>query len=284
MVRVFFEESSTLGPSEEHSKLLVNGENEKQYGTNVDKESDRAESQVVIEQHLPSLLVVGSLIFIQFSLMCVWSVLETIASLLAGDSFGWHVHECNILFTCGGAASLFAYVLFVFASKRIEDRLLIAYSIAACIFGLLLMITWSSPLLPPYLCRFVTGYLIVNMGFMTGRPVTFSLYSKLTPEKTQGAYLGYMVAGGSAARAAGPFVAIAIYYHIGNEMNTLVLFGSITVVMVTCLAVMFMLWSSLIPSGTVASGKDKSSDGRVSSHHSEGLSMHVDKANGNVSK
>lgn len=284
MVRVFFEESSTSSLSEEHS-VLVNGESEKNYGTNVDKESDRVESQVVVEQRLPSLLVVGSLIFIQFSIMCVWSVLETIASLLAGDSFGWHIHECNILFTCGGAASLFAYVLFVFASKRIEDRLLIAYSIAACIVGLLLMITWSSPLLPPYLGRFVTGYLIVNMGFMTGRPVTFSLYSKLTPEKSQGAYLGYMVAGGSAARAAGPFVAIAIYYHFGNEMNTLVLFGSITAVMVICLAVMFMLWSSLIPSaGTVASDKDKSSNGRVSSHHSEGLSMHVDKANGNVSK
>ncbi len=282
IVRVFFEESSTSSVSDEHS-VLVNGENEKNYGTNADKESDRVESQVVVEQRLPSLLVVGSLIFIQFSLMVVWSVMETIASLLAGDSFGWHIHECNILFTCGGAASLFAYVLFVIASKRVEDRLLIAYSIVACIIGLLLMITWSSPLLPPYLGRFVTGYLIVNMGFMTGRPVTFSLYSKLTPEKAQGAYLGYMVAGGSAARAAGPFVAVAIYYHIGNGMNTFVLFGSITTVMVICLAVMFMLWSSLIPF-TAASNKDKSSDGRVSSHHSDGLSMHVDKANGNVPK
>eukprot|EP00573_Skeletonema_grethae_P007798 CAMPEP_0201696564 /NCGR_PEP_ID=MMETSP0578-20130828/8189_1 /ASSEMBLY_ACC=CAM_ASM_000663 /TAXON_ID=267565 /ORGANISM="Skeletonema grethea, Strain CCMP 1804" /LENGTH=126 /DNA_ID=CAMNT_0048182567 /DNA_START=492 /DNA_END=869 /DNA_ORIENTATION=- len=102
IVRVFFEESSTpLSDSDElHSKLLVNGENEKNYGTNADRDSDRIESQVVVEQRLPSLLVVGSLIFIQFSLMCVWSVLETIASLLAGDSFGWQIHECNILFTC----------------------------------------------------------------------------------------------------------------------------------------------------------------------------------------
>jgi len=285
MVRVFFESSSSL--SEEHSQLLVNGKNENQYGTIVDEESDRVESQVITEQRLPSLLVVGSLIFIQFSLMCCWSQLETIASLLAGDSFGWHIHECNVLFICGGAASLLAYVTFFFASKRIEDRFLIAYAIIACVVGLLLMITWSSPL--PYLWRFVTGYLIVNMGFMTGRPVTFALYSKLIPEKNQGAYLGYMVAGGSAARTIGPFVAVFCYYHIGNGMNTLALFGSIATIMIMCLIVMFTLWSSLIPSVSVSvsvagASKEKSSDGSVSFHHSEGLSMHVDKANGNVSK
>ena len=173
----------------------------------------------------------------------------------------------------------------MFASKRIEDRLLITYAIVACIFGLLLMIAWSSSLpMPSYLSRFVAGYLIVNMGFMTGRPVTFSLYSKLTPEKSQGTYLGYMVAGGSGARAAGPFVAVYVYYHIGNGRNTLVLFGSIATIMITCLAMMLTLWSSLIPSDAVAIDKEKSSDGRVSSHHSEGLSMHVDKVNGNVTK
>ena len=173
----------------------------------------------------------------------------------------------------------------MFASKRIEDRLLIAYAIVACIFGLLLMIAWSSSsLLLPYLSRFVAGYLTVNMGFMTGRPVTFSLYSKLTPEKSQGAYLGYMVAGGSLARATGPFVAVFVYYHFEKGRNTLVLFGSIATIMMICLVVMLTLWSSLIPSDVEASDREKSSDGRVSSHHSEGLSMHVDKANGHVTK
>lgn len=282
MVRVFFQDDSS-SLSSERSKLLVNGKNEKRYGTNVDKESDRVESQVATElateQGPPSLVVVASLIFIQFTLMCGWSVLETITSPLAQDSFGWHIHECNVLFTCGGAASLVAYVSFVILSKAIADRFLIAYAFVACIVGLLLMITWSSPFLPPYLWRFVAGYLIVNAGFMTGRPVTFALYSKLIPEKKyQGAYLGYMVAGGSAARTLGPFVAVYCYYHLKYGLNTLVLFGSIATIMITCLVVMYVLGSSLIP---VASDKDKSSDGRVSSHHNDGLSMHVDKANDN---
>jgi len=69
-------------------------------------------------------------------------------------------------------------------------------------------------------------------------------------------------------------------------MNTLALFGSIATIMIMCLIVMFTLWSSLIPSlsVSVAGDKEKSSDGSVSFHRSEGLSMHVDKANGNVSK
>lgn len=61
----------------------------------------------------PSSKLVLSLIFTQFTVMCAWSVLETITSPLAYDSFGWSVQECNILFTCGGAASLLAYVTFV---------------------------------------------------------------------------------------------------------------------------------------------------------------------------
>lgn len=284
MVRVFFQDDSSSLLSERSNLLVNNGKSEKRYGTHVEKESDHAESQVITErtaeQHPPSLLVVVSLIFIQFTLMCGWSVLETITSPLARDSFGWQIHECNLLFTCGGAASLTAYVAFVLASKAIADRFLIAYAIFACIVGLLLMIIWSSPLLPPYLWRFVAGYLIVNAGFMTGRPVTFALYSKLIPEKKyQGVYLGYMVAGGSAARSLGPFVAVYCYYHLKYGMNTLVLFGSIAAIMMTCLVVMFLLWPSLIPA---ACDKEKCSDERLSSHQNDGLSMHVDKANDNI--
>ena len=283
MVRTFFCESSPSCPSE--SKTLLQDEKEEiGYGA-TDKEVD-LESQVTAEkeQRLPSLIVIVSLNFLQFTLMSAWSVLETITSPLAGDSFGWHISECNILFTCGGAASLVAYVSFVVASKWIEDRLLIAYALITCFVGLMLMITWSSLIIfPPYLWRFIAGYLIMNAGFMTGRPVTFALYSKLIPEKHQGSYLGLMVGSGSAARTLGPFVAVYCYYHIEKGGN--VLFGSIAAIMITCLAVMSMLWPSLVPE---SSGKEKSisvkksSDGVVLSHHSDGLSMHVDKGSNNL--
>jgi hypothetical protein len=88
-----------------------------------------------------------------------------------------------------------------------------------------------------------------------------------------------MVAGGSAARSLGPFVAVYCYYHLKYGMNTLVLFGSIAAIMMTCLVVMFLLWPSLIPA---ACDKEKCSDERLSSHQNDGLSMHVDKANDNI--
>ncbi len=265
-------------PSEsKQNKLLLDEKENDGYGA-TNKDIDRVESQINPEQHPPSLLVISSLIFVQFTLMCAWSVLETITSPLAGDSFGWHIAECNILFTMGGAASLLAYVSFVVASKKIEDRVLICLAIGTCFVGLMLMIAWSSPMWPPYLWRFIAGYLVMNAGFMTGRPVTIALYSKLIPEKYQGSYLGIMVAGGSTARTVGPFLAVFCYYHIDDGGN--VLFGSIAAIMITCLAVMCIFWPSFVPS---ASGKEKitsvkkGSGAVVSSHHSDNVSMHVNK-------
>eukprot|EP01083_Nonionella_stella_P210781 762746_1 len=211
--------------------------------------------------------------------MCAWSVLETITSPLASESFGWSVQECNILFTCGGAASLLAYVSFVYASKWIQDRCLIVAALVACFIGLVLLVHWT--LLNPlsYKYCFLIGYVIMNAGFMTGRPVTFALYSKLIPSNYQGEYLGYMVAAGSAARTLGPFVAVYLYYHVEAPFkNTLALFGSEGVVMIICLLLIVSLWSSLQPA---KSDREKPIKERIGlldeSSRSEGISMHVDK-------
>lgn len=95
--------------------------------------------------------------------------------------------------------SLFAYVVFVVASKFISDRWLVLYALILCFIGFVLAIDWQllewfpeslSDKLYPYLNRFVAGYMVMNAGFMTGRPVTFALYSKLIGQKWQGQYLG----------------------------------------------------------------------------------------------
>ena len=83
---------------------------------------------------------------------------------------------------------------------------------------------------------------------MIGRPVTFALYSKLVPSEYQGKYLGWMVAGGSAARTLGPLMAVYLYYHIkGPWKNTFFLFGSEGVIMVICLVLVILLWPHLLP-------------------------------------
>lgn len=263
MIRIIYEDSSVddAEDSDESTAWLLENEEKEgmpSYGAvSNDGEIEHMENGTTKhkskqEPEPPSLFLVLGLIFTQFTLMCAWSVLETITSPLASDSFGWSVEECNLLFTCGGAASLLAYVSFVIASKWVEDRWLIVYAITTCFVGLLLMIHLTLDFLPSYKYCFLAGYLIMNAGFMTGRPVTFALYSKLIPTQYQGKYLGFMVAGGSVARTLGPFVAVYLYYHIeGPWKNTLALFGSEGVIMVMCLALMIYLWPSLLPSKTV---------------------------------
>lgn len=120
----------------------------------------------------------------------------------------------------------------------------------------------------------------MNAGFMTGRPVCFALYSKLIPSCYQGEFLGYMVAGGSAARTLGPFFAVWLYYHIeGPWKNTLALFGSEIAICLFCLVLVISMWPSLLPAKPKLQKRliDKSSD-RLSTHSSATgeISMHVD--------
>lgn len=203
--------------------------------------------------------------------MCAFSVLETITSPLAQDNFDWDVQECNLLFTAGGAVSLVAYVVFVVASRWVQDRWLIMYALVLCLIGLILAIDWqqipfvplwfSNHVLGPYLNRFLAGYLIMNAGFMTGRPVTFALYSKLISSQYQGTYLGYMVAGGSAARTSGPFAAVALYYGVKKTgFNLLAVFGSVGLFHVACFALCVWQWRSLLPRHCPSSSATKASE------------------------
>ena len=231
----------------------------------------------------PSTRIVASLIFVQFTAMCAWSVLETITSPVAYTEFGWDVQACNILFTCGGFVSLLAYVGFVVASKWVQDRVLILYALVVCFIGLVLLIDWPQLWfvpewisMPPYLYRFVMGYFVLNAGFMTARPVTFALYSKLISPKYQGRYLGFMVAGGSAARMAGPFVAVYLYYGITEPpgLNMLALFGSEAAFQLVCTGLVVALWSKLLPSST--SKKKKSEMETTTTHSGPGIEMEED--------
>lgn len=219
-----------------------------------------------------ALPLILSLIFVQFSLMCGFSLVETITSPLVHDEFGWNVPDCNLLFTCGGAFSLVVYVVFVVASKRVQDRYLIVTSLVLCSVGFLLAIDWRqldwvpewvpewiSKMSAPYLTCFLFGFLLIYGGFMTGRSVVFALYSKLVAQDDQGNYLSWMVAGGSAARTLGPFVAVKIYYGLtAPGKNLLVLFGSIGTFHLACLALVLCQWPELIPTANKSSHASRS--------------------------
>ena len=203
----------------------------------------------------PALLLVLILIFVQFSVMCGFSLLETITSPLVEDEFGWTVQDCNLLLTCGGVFSLTVYLASLVASKRVQDRQQILAALVFCSFGFLLAVDWSrldwvpTQVLPPlpYRTRFLISVGLVYGGFMTGRPILFALYSKLIPQQYQGQYLGWMVAGGSAARTLGPFFAVYFYYEIRSGNNLFALFGSIGLLHVACILLVLYQWQHLLP-------------------------------------
>ncbi|KAL3912244.1 MAG: hypothetical protein SGILL_006960 [Bacillariaceae sp.] len=246
----------------EKIRLLNNGEKEAHdisYGaTSTDlNRLEGAINSAGEEEAPPSLTLVLSLIVIQFILMSGWSVLETITSPLAQEHFNWDVLECNLLFTAGGAVSLVAYLVVVIASKWVQDRWLIGNALALCFVGFLMAIdwqqlgripSWTVDILPSYRNRFIAGYFVMNAGFMTGRPITFALYSKLIAPKYQGTYLGWMVAGGSAARTLGPFVAVKLFFGFEKPgFNLLALFGPTAMLHLVCIVLVWLEWLNLLP-------------------------------------
>lgn len=107
----------------------------------------------------------------------------------------------------------------------------------------------------------------MNAGFMTGRPVTFALYSKLIAPQYQGKYLGWMVAGGSAARTLGPFMAVYLYYGItGPGNNMLALFGVEGLFQLVCLVLVILFWEHLLPASSQKDLETRSSTGEISLH------------------
>jgi len=165
-----------------------------------------------------------------------------------------------------------AYIVFAVASRWVQDRWLIVWSLIISIVGQLLAINWNKlgwapgfvlALLPwSYRTRFVVGYMIMNAGFMMCRPVTIALYSKLIGSQYQGKYLGWMVAGGSAARTMGPFVAVGLYYRIqGQGVNLLMIFGVVALSHAGCLALVVVLWSQLLPSVIVSKSINATASG-----------------------
>ena len=262
MIQGLFQDHELLiesnGESTEKDRLLKKNTAPKpSYGVMKDPVKSPKVEQEAASEPPPSLSLVLSLILVQFTVMCGFSVLETITSPLAQEHFDWDVQECNLLFTGGGVVSLVAYVIFVIASKWVQDRWLIVYALTLCTLGFVLAIDWTllestpqwvSRMLPSYRTRFLAGYMVMNAGFMTGRPVTFALYSKLIASEYQGAYLGWMVAGGSAARTLGPFAAVAIYYGIEVAgVNLLALFGTVGIFHIVCLMLVMWQWVRLLP-------------------------------------
>ena len=148
MVQVFFqddfveqeqqEEVDTDEDSNTEQGSLLNSEKKEGYGGTEDCESGSNPQSASLTQRSimdssrpPALVMVVSLILVQFTVMCGFSVLETITSPLAQHYFDWDVLECNLLFTAGGGISLVSYVIFIVASKYVEDRWLVVYALVS---------------------------------------------------------------------------------------------------------------------------------------------------------
>ena len=154
-----------------------------------------------------AILIIG----MYFTAIAGFAGFETVAGLVTKQFFHWTNRENGLLFGGGGlVAVLVQGGLIRPLSRRIEDRYLLLAGYLLMLAGFATLAT-QQMLLP----RFLAGALCLGVGMSLSQPSLFAMFSRISSMEGQGAAMGWLNAGGSLARIAGPLWA-GYAFGIGN--------------------------------------------------------------------
>lgn len=141
------------------------------------------------------------------------AVYDTLATYISMNLFGWKLLYTSILWICISIVSSFAYFSLNFINKFSNDTSILIASLGLQIVGIVIILPlWDSE---TPLWRFLVGTGFVSFGFPLSQVELIATYSKLLGTGKQGTMMGFLVAGGSAARMIGPLWSTFTYEHIG---------------------------------------------------------------------
>lgn len=186
-------------------------------------------------------------IFLFFVVIAVFSVFETMITIVTQHDFGWTVKDNGILFISVGALSV---VVFAFIStpamKRKDDRKMMLIGTILQIIGLAVAVTWVWPFkLQKHLTKgqFFAAAALIGIGYPIASAYMFAIYSKVLNPNFQGTKMGWLTAGGSLARMLGPIWATHAFTFGGGELLFL---GTDSLVIIS-LVVLIIFYNKLGP-------------------------------------
>jgi len=185
-------------------------------------------------------------IFLYFVVIAIFSIFETMITVITKDDFGWTTQENGYLFMVVGVISVVVFAgISIPAMKKKDDRMMLIVGNTLQIIGLFTAVTWTLPNLQKQLTKeqFFTAVALIGIGYPISSAYMFTIYSKVLNPVYQGTKMGYLTAGGSLARMLGPLWAVTAYKYGGGEL----LFVGTNFLVIFSLVVLFIYYNLLAP-------------------------------------
>lgn len=186
-------------------------------------------------------------IFLFFVVIAVFSVFETMITIVTKHDFGWNAKDNGYLFISVGVLSVIVFaIISTPAMKKKDDRMMMFIGTILQIIGLAVAVTWVWPvkfqtrLTEP---QFFAAAVLIGIGYPIASAYMFAIYSKVLNPRFQGTKMGWLTSGGSLARMLGPVWATHAFHFGGGELLFL---GTDSLVIIS-LFVLIIFYKRLAP-------------------------------------
>ncbi|CAH4036738.1 major facilitator superfamily domain-containing protein 8 isoform X1 [Pieris brassicae] len=227
----------------------------------------------------PDLVSSWTLVAAFFVLVFNFVLLETLATSLTMDQFGWSKRQAleymGALMSAGALLACAVFALITPLTKLFEERALLLWG-GFLLTGLasILCIPWGPygpPLAPPEareagggcpartqpwclttrgltLPQFFLGYTCVSIGYPLGVTLIQTIFSKVLGPRPQGVWMGVLTGAGCIARALGPVFVATVYARRGPDAT----FGATATFTFCALVALRLVYARLSPRGAAA--------------------------------
>ena len=194
-------------------------------------------------------MAMATCIALNFGIMVVISVLETIGTPFTMDEFGWDAQQADVdNGIISGLFGFLGFVGFVLAkpiSVKLSERKTLMLGLFMTILGMLLLQPmfggppkqwkpddddddstrkgcrddWCGDMPGIKMGQYAGCIVLIGLGFPLANVMTFSLFSKILGPGPQGVMIGWLQAAGSLARAIGPLYFSVLYAKYGPRLT-----------------------------------------------------------------
>uniref|UniRef100_A0A7S4RE02 Major facilitator superfamily (MFS) profile domain-containing protein n=2 Tax=Ditylum brightwellii TaxID=49249 RepID=A0A7S4RE02_9STRA len=239
-------------------------------------EVDEAEKNVVIgdisteqqpekqqeqqQEQKPNYIGLSICIILFFVHYYSFAVQETIITPWVIHDYGWDPLRVNLLFVGAGILSLIASIVVKYASRVLDDRVMLFFSALIGFVGSVLLIDYPTAtddytidaeengnvkhnVVP--IPQFLIGFALITLAFPFGRNVTLGVYGNVLGPINQGRWMGLMLAVSAIPRALGPFAAVSLLEKA--DWYTYMEFGLAALLFGVGCLFNICFWSKLIP-------------------------------------
>eukprot|EP01102_Stenamoeba_stenopodia_P009726 TRINITY_DN287_c0_g5_i2.p1 TRINITY_DN287_c0_g5~~TRINITY_DN287_c0_g5_i2.p1 ORF type:complete len:557 (-),score=81.72 TRINITY_DN287_c0_g5_i2:312-1982(-) len=171
------------------------------------------------DKEFKNIMVILVLFFVTIG---VFSIFETMASVVLEHFYKWHELQIGLLFVGASFVGVIAYISVSHpcVTKRFEEKQLLLAGLVFTVLSLIALPSWTFVgEAVPSLAQFLAGALLLSFAYPISTVEIVILYSKVVHPKAQGTKMGWLTAAGSLSRMLCPIYASNVWQWTGTNIT-----------------------------------------------------------------